>query len=120
MEKLSEYSFDVYWKDERTASVVISSDRKNVIYKRYTDIIPTVPFLFDNPSVEQVYEFLESRCMDRHRTQLEEYLNDLGLSEYNPYEIVRITHGIMWEDFMWLKFPNENINWKEVKLHEKL
>lgn len=33
--------------------------------------------------------------MDRNRPCLPEYLAWLGLEEYNPYEIVKITHGTM-------------------------
>ena len=54
--------------------------------------------------------------MDSHRTQLDEYLKDLEINEFNPYEIVKKTHGTMWEDFMWLKFPEETITWKDVCL----
>lgn len=54
--------------------------------------------------------------MNKQRHQLEEYLKDLGLVEYNPYEIVKITHGVMWEDFIWFKFPNENITCEDIKI----
>ncbi len=115
-ETTTDFTFDVYWKDELTASVSISSDRKYVQYKKYTNEIPKIPYLFDNPSVEQINEFLLSRCMDAHRTQLDEYLKDLEINEFNPYEIIKKTHGTMWEDFMWLKFPEETITWKDVCL----
>lgn len=114
--QLEPYAFDVYWKDELTASITISGDRKSVDYKRFSDNIGEAPFMFENPTIEQIYDFIESRCMNKHRPQLEEYLNDLGIKEYNPYEIVKITHGVMWEDFMWFKFPKENITWKDVKV----
>lgn len=118
--ELGGYDFNVYWKTELTASVTISPDHKTIKYFRYTDELPKIPFLNSSPTLEQVYDFLESRCMDRHREQIKEYLEDLGLKEYNPYEIVKITHGAMWEDFMWLKFPDETITWEEVNLREQL
>lgn len=120
MNQLEPYSFSVYWKDNLTASVTISADRKSVDYQRYSNNMAEAPFMFSNPTAEQMFDFLESRCMDKHRTQINEYLNDLGLTEYNPYEIVKKTHGVMWEDFMWLKFPNEDISWEDVKVRGKL
>lgn len=54
--------------------------------------------------------------MPREGTSLKQYLEDLGLDEYNPYEIVRLTHGVMWEDNMWLKFPGEDVSWKDVRV----
>ena len=118
-ENLEPFECEVYDKNVKTAYIYISADRKTVKYKRFTQGIRyLVPYAFDNPTLEQLYDFLESRCMDKRRTQLPEYLKLLGLDEYNPYEIVKITHGTMMEDFMWLKFPNENITWEDVKLRD--
>ncbi len=113
-----EYRFDTYWRNERTSEVVISADRKTVQYTIFKKEIPMVPYLFENPTVEQMYDFLETRCMPKQRTQLQEYLDDLGLDEYDPWKIVKITHGVMWEDYLWLKFPGENITWKDVKVRD--
>lgn len=113
-----EIRFSTYWKNEKTSDVVIVSDRSKVEYKRYSDEICEAPFGFDNPSFEQMYRFLESRCMPKGRQQLQEYLDDLGLAEYNVYEILRKTHGVMWEDFLWLKFEGESVTWDEVKVRD--
>lgn len=118
LEKATEFKFDIYWKNERTASVTISANRQSVFYQKFTNEIPKIPFLFLNPTIEQMVDFIESRCMDKRRTQLEEYLSDLSLSEFNPYEIVKITHGVMWEDYMWFKFPEETISWEDVKVRD--
>ncbi len=115
---LQEYQFTTFWKDEKTSDVVISADRKNVSYQYYTREIPKVPFLFDNPTVEQMYHFLEERCMPRRPRQLQEYLDYLGLKEYDPWKIVQITHGVMWEDFLWLRFPGEDLRWEDVKIRD--
>ena len=115
---MNDYRFSVYWRNEKTADVVISADRTAVTYVKYTDEIPKVPFLFENPSVEQMYDFIESRCMPKQRTQLQDYLDELELEEYNPWDIVKRTHGVMWEDFLWFKFPDENVSWDEVKVRD--
>lgn len=115
---MQEYRFSTYWKNELTADVVVSADRKSVVYTKYTEEIPKVPYLFDDPTVEQIYDFLVTRCMPQGRTQLPEYLESLELEEYNPWDIVRRTHGVMWEDFLWIKFPDEDITWDEVKVRE--
>lgn len=114
------YQFDVYWEDKKTATIIVSSDRKSVEYFRYTNEVPKVPFLFDNPTVEQVYLFLQGRCMDRRRECVKEYLSDLSLPEYNPWEIVKTTHGAMFEDSMWLMFPGEDLKWEDVDVRRSL
>ena len=47
--------------------------------------------------------FLESRCIPRQRAGLREYLESLGLSEYEPEQIVAKTKGKMAEDQQWLE-----------------
>lgn len=91
-----------------------------VLYQRYSDTISTVPYLFEDPTFEQMYDFLESRCMPKRRQCLPEYLQVCGLSEYNPYEIIKVTHGVMWEDFLWIKFPGEDITWEDVRVRGSL
>lgn len=110
------FVFDTCFRNERTSHVEMDREHLSVKYERYTDKISYVPYLFDDPTFVQMFEFLESRCMPRGRTCLQEYLKCMNLTEYNPYEIVRITHGVMWEDFLWLRFPGETITWDEVKV----
>ena len=113
-----EFAFSTFWKDKHTSDVIISADRKEVFYKKYPHELTEVPFEFDNPAVDQMYDFICSRCVPAGRTLINEYLEYLGLKEYNPYEIVKKTHGVMFEDFMWLKFPGETICWDEVKIRD--
>jgi hypothetical protein len=47
-----------------------------------------------------------------------EYLETLGLTAYDPWKIVEITHGVMWEDFLWIKFPGETLSWEDVKIRD--
>ena len=47
--------------------------------------------------------FLESRCIPRQRDGLREYLESLGLAEYNPEQIIAKTKGRMAEDQQWLE-----------------
>jgi len=113
------YKFSVLYENKKTADVQVSEDA--VDYRVYVDLNDRgmrthVPFCFQNVSMENLYDFLESRCMPKDRTCLEQYLKDLNLDEYNPYKIVRITHGVMWEDNLWLKFPDETVTWEDVRV----
>jgi len=115
---MEKFIFDTYFKNKKTSHVEMDRDHMQITYKKFTDQIPEVPFLFDFPTFEQMYDFLESRCMPKKRHCLSEYLNACGLTEYDPYKIVKVTHGVMWEDFLWLKFPEENIVWEDVKVRD--
>ena len=54
------------------------------------------------PDWDDFNEFLESRCVPCGRAGLREYLETLGLDEYDPLEIIKITHGRMAEDNQWI------------------
>ncbi len=47
-------------------------------------------------------EFLSERCIPRQRSGLREYLETLGLEEYDPLAIIEKTGGQMAEDQQWL------------------
>ena len=55
------------------------------------------------PTWEDFELFLEERCVPRERAGLREYLEALGLEEYDPLDIVRKTQGRMAEDDQWLE-----------------
>ena len=55
------------------------------------------------PTWDALMDFLEERCIPRARAGLREYLDELGLDEYDPIEIIKKTSGRMAEDNQWLK-----------------
>lgn len=57
----------------------------------------------ENPDWNDFCAFLENRCIPRNSSGIKEYLNVLGLYEYDALEIVKITKGKMSEDNMILK-----------------
>ena len=55
------------------------------------------------PTWEDFTAFLEERCVPRERAGIREYLEALGLDEYDPFEIVKRTQGRMAEDGQWIE-----------------
>ena len=109
---LEDYSFEVYWKDELTASVRVEG--KDVLVSRYTDHPLRQLFASEKMTRPQLNRILELRCWDRGRDDINELLAHLGLTEYNPREIVKKTHGVSWNDFIWFRFPGEKLTGKDV------
>lgn len=67
--------------------------------------VPLVKTAFGNnpfPSWKDFQRFLEERCIPRQRAGLREYLEVLGLEEYDPLAIIEKTSGRMAEDQQWL------------------
>ncbi len=48
------------------------------------------------------------------RPDIYEILEQLRLREYNPYEIVKKTHGVSWNDYILFRFPGGNLTSKDV------
>lgn len=105
--------FTLYWKDEKIADVVLSNDR--VLVTRYSENPVKQLFYKDELTYYELGEILLWRCWDKNRENIEKYLYTLGLSEFNPYKICRLTHGVMYQDKIWFKFAGENLTWADVK-----
>ena len=112
-EKLVEnFSFEVYWKDEITARVYVRA--RDVIISRFTEHPVKQLFAQKKMTRYQLGRIFELRCWERGRADVDEILKHLGLKEYNPYEIVRKTHGVSYNDFIWFRFPGEKLTSKDV------
>lgn len=75
-----------------------------IFSERYTDNLVKTAFGKESrPSWESFQQFLAERCVPRQRAGLREYLEALGLDEYDPLAIIKKTGGRMAEDQQWLE-----------------
>ncbi len=80
---------------------------KTVAAENYTDNIVKTAFgkkVF--PAWEDFTAFLEERCIPRGRSGLREYLEAIGLDEFDPIKIIEKTGGRMAEDNQWLELED--------------
>ena len=99
LKKLSYY-------DDKVLCTVICADftDKTLKAKNYTDDVVKTAFGNNKlPIWEDFMEFLEERCIPKERSGIREYLEAIGVAEYNPLEIVGKTKGKMAEDSQWIK-----------------
>lgn len=86
----------------------------STIYADFTDealtvethIADPVKTAFGNnmlPTWADLQTFLEERCVPHQRAGLREYLEAIGLDEYNPLAIILKTGGRMAEDEQWIE-----------------
>ncbi len=108
--------FTVMYMNEPVAVVELSEDKKKVdIQKLVPDSIKQ-PFSGSKLDLERVYNFLKGRCYEDGRSDLKEILNQAGLTYNNPWEWVKITHGVTYEDLFWVRFLGESLTWEDVKV----
>lgn len=116
---MREYNFTVVNWDVPIMQVRMDLDSDTINVQRLTEDKRYQIFGF-TPNKQQMFHFLELRCFERTRPDTKWILEQMGLEEYNPYEIVRITHGFTYDDQVWIKFPGETLTWKDVNLNGKV
>lgn len=108
--------YHIMHKDTPVADVYLSDDRKEISIKKLIMDGIKQPFRANVFNKRIFYEFLENRCYENCRANLSEILAAHGLKNNNPYEWVKISHGVTYEDFWWIKFDGEDISWEEVRI----
>lgn len=117
--KVSEYAFTVYSRDKKVADVYIANGILQLTRYTLNPLIQVFP-RGDDTTIEDVYNFLESRCYEDCRYNLQEILASAGMTSNNPWEWCRKTHGVTYDDFYWLRFPDDSddISWEKVKIRD--
>ena len=112
--------FQYLKKDQVTADVEVDYATKTVTCRAYTEDIYALPFgVNTSPSIADLNRFLESRCFPKDRRNCRQILDDLGLEEYIPLEIVRKTHGRQLEDYCWIRFEGEALDYeRDIRLRD--
>lgn len=94
-----------YFDGDALCSTIIAdkTERRICVENHVDHIIKTA---FGNnllPTWDDFQKFLEERCIPRARAGLREYLEAIGVEEYDPIEIIKKTEGRMAEDGQWIK-----------------
>ena len=110
--------FYVMWRNEISAKVYVDYKKQKVEIRQYTDDFLARPFLKpDNQvTIDDVIKFIESRVFPEERVNCKQLLKDWGMKYYNPLRIVKKTHGLMMDDFIWIKFRGEDIKYENIKI----
>lgn len=98
---LKKYSF--YDKDKLCTVIYADSTDRTVFAENFTENIIKTAFGKNKfPTWEDFCGFIEERCVPRGRSGLREYLEAIGVDEYDPFEIIAKTKGRMSEDSQWI------------------
>ena len=77
---------------------------QNLALENHTEnLVKTAFGKNEAPTWQDLENFLEERCIPRSRSGLREYLETIGVEEYNPLEIIKKTQGRMAEDDQWIR-----------------
>lgn len=93
-----------YDRDLLCTTIIADTVKQTVTIQNHTDHIIKTAFGNNcSPTWEDFMLFLEDRCIPRTRAGLREYLEQIGVEEYDPIEIIKKTEGRMAEDGQWIK-----------------
>jgi len=95
----------LYYDGEKLCTTIVADVTEQVLcVENHTDRL--IKTAFGNrrmPTWDDLQHFLEERCIPRARAGLREYLEAIGVEEYDPLAIIRRTQGRMAEDDQWIK-----------------
>ncbi len=106
--------FEVYYKNMLCTYV---HNKGDVVYaSRYVQHPVYQIFAQDKMTRYQLNEVLRLRCWEQERADIDVILKLLGLEHYEPYEIVKRTHGVSANDHIWIRFPGEKLTYEDVSV----
>lgn len=95
---------EFYDKEKLCTKIIADFTDKTLSVQNTTEhIVKTAFGRNEVPTWDDLQSFLEERCIPRSRSGIREYLEAIGVEEYNPLEIIRKTGGRMAEDDQWIK-----------------
>ena len=110
--------FHYMYKDRTLASVEADYKTKVVSVKNFTEDPVERPFgVREKPTISDLDNFFKSRCFPEERYNKKAVLKAIGVDYYDPFLIVEKTHGRQLDDYMWVKFEGEELDYeRDIKL----
>lgn len=97
--------FDFYDREILCTKIIADFTDETLSVENTTEnIVKTAFGKNEVPTWEDLLSFLEERCLPKSRSGIREYLETIGVEEYNPIEIIKKTAGRMAEDNQWIKW----------------
>jgi len=107
--------FEVLNKDYLVASVRFDYKDQKLHIENNGKNFMDVAVLDKVSTLDELNDWFEGRCFLRSRADKDFLLSALGLTEYAPYNIVRKTNGVLFEDTYWIRFEDQpNLTWADV------
>lgn len=116
---LPNIEFKTYSEDTETSHIRVQDGKVEALYLNWDIEWYNRPFYFERVDEEMIQWFFSERVWEPGRVDLWERLAAIGVSEYNPLKICQKTHGLKYDDPVWIKFKVdgewEDISWKDLE-----
>ncbi|MCD8082689.1 MAG: hypothetical protein LUE86_03940 [Clostridiales bacterium] len=110
----------IFMHRDRVCTIIdIDFKNRQIFVRNQTDDLLHRAFgVIEHPTWEDFEEFLESRCFPRTRANLKLVLRDVGVSSYDPLQIIEKTQGRMAEDHQWIHILHREEVLREDGTHQ--
>ena len=99
---------DFYDNDVLCTKICADFTDETLVTENFTDNIVKTAFGKSTfPDWDDFNNFLRERCVPESRSGIREYLEAIGVEEYDPLKIIVKTEGRMAEDSQWIKVNME-------------
>ena len=100
-------------KDNLISEIIIENNE--IYFINYTDNVIEKPFgCMTSVTFNEFKRFLAFRCFPRDRWNCRELIEYTD-GEYDFIKIIRLTHGVLSDDYFWIRFKGEGIEWADIK-----
>lgn len=107
------YSFDYLIKDRLLAKINVYSDHVEI--HNFADDHMDLPFGGrQSVKYKELENFYEYRCFPDSRLNAKQLLSGKTY-DYDRLKVIKETHGIMSDDFYWIRFEDEELCWSDVE-----
>ena len=113
MDELMNLDFEVMWRDSKVGHIIMQNGEL-ILNENYSEKIWENPFRRIQTGWD-VRACLQDRVIPPERFDVEMQMV-FGFKEWDILKILKDTHGVSIEDFTWIRFKGENIEWKDVKV----
>lgn len=102
-----------YMNKNKVCTVInIDDNTKEITFKNVTDKFYEYAFgKKEKIDIKDLYDLYEDRCIPRSRAKV---VYELWGIPYEPYLIVKHTHGVLAHDCFWIRFEGEDIKWEDI------
>ena len=111
---LKDQHIQLFEKDDLKADIYVKNGTFSI--KKYDNRIGHQLFLANNMDVSYLKSIFETRVFSKKRPDKDKLLEKLNLKEYDVYDIVKATHGVMVDDRFWFKFDEEKTCFDDVRI----
>lgn len=108
--------FEYLKENEVMSEICIDRQTRKVDVVNRTSVVIFMFLGRMEPTIENVYAMLESRCFSRDRYDKNVLLEMLGLIQYDPLDICMKTHGRKINDTFWIRWEGESLKWENGDL----